>query len=305
MISKIIYIDHNNYEYLVPHDSIVISSYKEGKASSIIVNCVSSDFYADEGQTVVCYIDDIAVFTGRIMNYTKTQDSVCFTAYDNLYYLKGKDVLSFSSKKASQIIYEICTKLDIKTSDFAITDYVLPTNRFSNTSYFEMITSVLYDSFLMSGKKYILFDDCGYLKLNEITKNANIITINTEFILFMNKYLSATDIYNYIKVYQEDTAGNTLSYVSKNDSSINKIGQAIKILKVDRNLTSAQCKIIADNLLFENQNRELYYELVLIATDIIKINDVILIDDIYYEIKEIKLEISSIKDTYTLKLEVM
>lgn len=303
MITKVILKETNGNLYEIPHNILKYSRFASSKATSLEITMVSRDIYIKNGYQIMLYIDENLHFLGTIFNFSRNYDTVSITAYDNLMYFKSKDTFILKNITATQCVKEICSKIGVEYGEIYSTGYVLPYNFFENTPYFDIIESILSDTKQVSGENFVLYDDLGKICLTRKDENNKVYVVTDEILLENYFESSSNDIFNSVLVYQTDIWGNITKYYAKNDASISLLGQIQKTLNVDRNLTSAQCNLIAKNLLLEGENTTFTMQIDIIALEILNIYDILIINDVKYRIIELFLGINANNNIYTLTLE--
>lgn len=302
MITSLVYTDDLGREYDLPHNNLKLCSFFKNKASSLDVSVVDSSFYPSNGNKISFFIENELVFTGKIFSHTKSYDIVTFTAFDNLFYFKSSDTIIFKSMTASQILNQICIKNNLSTTDIAYTSYVLPYHFYENMSYFEILDDVLSNTSLISGVDFQIFDKNGDISLKTCDFNTINFEITDDILIDIFKSTDISNLYNNVHVYQIKKNGYISNFYAKNSKSIEDIGVITKTLKVDRELTTAQCNLIAQNTLLQGDINLFSIEIEIIATNKICVGDVLLMNKIKYYVFSQILNISPEQDTYTLTL---
>lgn len=303
MITKIIFENFNGDCYELPHNILKLSVFSSSKASSLEVNIISNSLEVAQGDKISLYIDENLHFLGKIFSFSKNYDTISLIAYDSLIYFKAHDTFIVKNKTASTVLSEICSKIGVSTGEITNTGYVLSYNLFENMSYFDIIDSILQSTRSVSSVSYLLYDKLGSICLIAQNSSYNTIEIDENFLLSTYEEDCANNVYNCIHVYQISSSGSLSSYYAYDNSSISTLGKLQKNINVDRNLTVAQCNLIANNTLSEYKNSTFYIEIEVIALEIITIFDIIVLNLEKYCILEIILNITPTKETYTLTLE--
>lgn len=120
----------------------------------------------EEGDVVMLRVDGKEVFYGFI--FTKKFDKerqVSITAYDQLRYLKNKDVYSYSNKTASEVIKMIAADFHLKLGSIADTGYRIPSRVEDNVTLFDIIHNALDLTLTNRSRLYILYSDFEKLTL--------------------------------------------------------------------------------------------------------------------------------------------
>ncbi|MFI3227910.1 MAG: hypothetical protein R3Y09_10975 [Clostridia bacterium] len=303
MITKITLTDSYGNIYELPHKNLKLSAYAFSKATSLEISVVSRDLFVEQGNTLSLYINGNLYFLGKIFEFSSDYNEISITAYDNLLYFKSKDTILVKNTTASTLLKEVCAKIGLHTGSIIDTSYCLPYTLYENTSYFDIFSSILDSTSQISAKNYVLSDKLGYITLVEQNCYSKTIEVDEKFLLSTYSHTSAQDTCNVVHVYQISETGEISSFYAYNEQSISKIGKIQKSLNVDRNLSTAQCNLIAQNTLQENENTSFYLEISIIALEIVNIYDILQMNGGYYQVLESILNISGSSETYSLLLE--
>ena len=168
----------------------------------------------EEGACVQFSYGDKKLFRGYV--FSRKQDKngiVSVTAYDQLRYLKNKDIYAFAGVTASQILKQIADDFKLQLGDVDDTKYVIPKMRASNETLFDIIQKALDHTYLFSKnesgefekKRYILFDDFGKICLKEVGALDVPILVDSETAEnFSFESSIDKDTYNKVKLYEDN-----------------------------------------------------------------------------------------------------
>lgn len=73
-------------------------------------------------------------------------------------------------RTATQVIRELAEDFELKVGDLDDTGYVIPKHRDPDTTILDMCQTALDMTLMQTGKMYVIYDDCGKLTLQEISK---------------------------------------------------------------------------------------------------------------------------------------
>lgn len=180
-----------------------------------------------EGDSVQVSYGGIRIFHGYVFTKKRNKDNaIAVTAYDQLRYLKNKDIYTFINVKASDAIKEIAEDFELQIGEIADTEYVIPRHRGSNECLFDIIQTLLDKTMESMEKIYVLYDDCGKLMLKEISDMALNILIDAETAEnFSYESSIDKDTYNRIKLYYDDKEdGKRKGFVLPNETNIRRWG---------------------------------------------------------------------------------
>lgn len=222
-------IENNNKLYEpITQEGIIWTTERQGVPGQLTFKVVKDsilDF--TEGNVVRLRIDNKDVFYGFVFKKKRNKDNIIdVTAYDQLRYLKNKDVCDFKNKRAGQIIQIIAKNCNLQTGSIANTGYVIPSRLENNTTYFDMIQNALDLTMQNRGKLYVMYDDFGKITLKSLESMKINLLIDSETGENFD-YESSIDgnTYNKIRlIYDNDKTGETKEYGAGSIDSINQWG---------------------------------------------------------------------------------
>lgn len=194
------------------------------------------EFPFQEGNLVKVLINKTCFFQGFI--FTKSRDKknlIEVTAYDQLRYLKNKDIVIYKNKTATEVIKQIASKYQLKVGTLEDTKYKMSKVEDDQT-LFDVIQTALDNTLMTKGQLYIFYDDCGKLTLKNISKmKVNNCLIDKET-AENYKYKTTIDeeVYNQIKlVYENKEKGSYDIYMTQNKPTMNEWGILQYLEKID------------------------------------------------------------------------
>lgn len=192
-----------------------------------------------EGSAVQVYVDDTLIFLGYVFEKKRTKGETIFvTAYDQLRYLKNKDVRQFENKKASEIIKVIAANFSLNCGYIADTAWVIQSLIADDKTLFDTIEDALYQTLANTKKMYALYDDVGKLTLRNVEDLRLNILITDETAQDFDYTTSIdSETYNQVKlVYENKRKGIRQVEVAKDASNIKKWGLLQCVEKADNEL---------------------------------------------------------------------
>lgn len=190
-----------------------------------------------EGNSVLVSVDGTKFFYGFIFKHSVSKDGiVSYTAYDQLRYLKNKDNVIYTKKRADQVISQIAKKFQLKTGSLANTGYVIPKRVDTDVTLFDAIQNALDATTMMKGNIYVMYDKVGKLTLTDVSKMmVNACLVDEETGRDFTYEVSIDDnTYNQIKLmYENKETGKYDIYIAKNSKKINKWGVLQYTEKID------------------------------------------------------------------------
>lgn len=233
----------------VVNDGITLDLTLEGSPGKLdfkVINDGKINF--QEGNRVTLIIDGVNVFLGYV--FTKKRDKeqvISVTAYDQLRYLKNKDYLKYSDKKASELITMISAYNGLKCGDIEDTGHVM-SRREDNTTFFDMIKNALGETLRVRKKLYVLYDDFGKLTLKAV-ENMKVDCLVSGDTAENFSYESSIDkeTYNMVKlIYENDETKTRDVFITKDSGNIGKWGllQYFEVInKGDDGVTKAEAML--------------------------------------------------------------
>lgn len=197
------------------------------------------NFKIVEGNTVLVTVDGLNFFYGFIFSRQMSKDGmVKYTAYDQLRYLKNKETLVYSKKRADEVIEIIAKRFNLECGKLANTGYRMSAVE-DNVTLFDIIGNALDNTLMNKGIVYVLYDQCGKLRLqkpSDMKVNTCLVDEETGED-FTYKTSIDSDVYNQIKLVYENKDNNENKifeeYVTKHSKNINKWGVLQYVEKID------------------------------------------------------------------------
>nr|WP_092074751.1 hypothetical protein [Dendrosporobacter quercicolus]NSL49875.1 hydrolase [Dendrosporobacter quercicolus DSM 1736]SDN12199.1 hypothetical protein SAMN04488502_11257 [Dendrosporobacter quercicolus] len=196
-----------------------------GRLSFKAVNDAMLDFA--EGDPVKMSIDNKNMFAGYVFTKIRNKDQIItVTAYDQLRYLKNKEIKNYSNLRADEVIRSIAADFGLEPGEIENTGYTIPRRRDNNQTLFDIILTALDLTRKATGEVYVLYDDFGRLMLQNARNMRVDILIDAETAEDFT-YTSSIDrdTYNKIKLYfdNEETQKRE-PYIILNSQSIARWG---------------------------------------------------------------------------------
>lgn len=209
-------------------DGVVLEYHMTGAPGKIFFKVVKDEILSfSEGDEIIVKYKNKDIFRGYVFIKKRDKDGVIsVTAYDQIRYLKNKDIHIFLHKKASEILKFWADTFKLKCGDIADTEYVIPKYRGSNTTLLDMIEAVLSMTTQNTKKIFVLFDDAGKLTLKELKDMEIPLLIDNETAQNF-EYTSSIDkdTYNKIKLYFDDKkTGKRDVWIAENSADFKRWG---------------------------------------------------------------------------------
>jgi hypothetical protein len=189
-----------------------------------------------EGNAVLLIVDGTKMFYGFVFSRQRSKDGFYqYTVYDQLRYLKNKETLIYKKKRADQVIKIIAERFNLQCGKLANTAYKMSAVE-DDSTLFDMIQNALDKTLMTKNKVYVLYDQVGKLRLQNISSmKVNSCLIDDETGEdYTYKTTIDSDVYNQIKlIYENSEKGTYDLYIAKSTKSINKWGVLQYLEKID------------------------------------------------------------------------
>ncbi len=251
--------------YPVVEEGIEWSTERRSSPGKLTFNVVNDNgVELLEGNTVELRVDGTPVFFGFIFSKKRSREgTVTITAYDQLRYLKNKDIYVYENKTASQLVKMIADDFSLKVGELEDTGYLIASRVEDNTSLIDMIENALDLTLTNTKEMFVLYDDFGYLALKSI---GNMYVGEPGAYLLIDEetgenfeYNSSidTNTYNKIKlIYDDEDTGKRDVYTAKDAEKILEWGILQYFDKVSKG-ENGQAKADALLQLYNKKTRNL------------------------------------------------
>ncbi|PHV72188.1 hypothetical protein CS063_01560 [Sporanaerobium hydrogeniformans] len=257
-----------------------VENKKDGKISEIS-ELVTSISYSDPlnngcGKLEFSYLDDeLDIYNGSVIRFRYQGTNIFYgyvfknsrskakkvpiVAYDQLRYLKAKDIMVIQNMEVADIITRACLYFNLRKGNVTPTGYKLPTSVQDNKTWLDVIYEAIRDTLLATSRKYCLRDEFGYIALRNLEElKLNLILGEGSLCYDFNYEKSIdTNTYNLIKLIKKnEESGRVDVYIAKDSDSFSKWGILQYYEEEDKSSNDATIKSKADALL-KLYNREL------------------------------------------------
>lgn len=181
----------------------------------------------EEGNPVAFKVDDTNLFYGFIFKKNIDKEKIFkTTAYDQLRYLKNKDTITYTNKRADELVKMIANEYRLNIGTLENTGYVIAKKAESNQALFDIILNALDETIRNRKEMYVLYDDYGKLCLKNLERMKVGLVIDEETGENYNYESSIdSDTYNQIKLtYDNSDTGKREVYIARDSSNIEKWG---------------------------------------------------------------------------------
>lgn len=263
MVTQLLLDDKKGNIYEIPHSDVKFTTKRNGRAGSLEFTFVGGDVFTlkikpENGNIVLFKKDDQNVFYGYVFKVEGDEEKKKVICYDQIRYLKNKDIIIATNKTTTELIKMIATTNNLKVGQLIDTQYKVPKIDPKEREYLDMIYESLQQTVMATGYLYFLRDNIGSLEFLDIKKTKVDLVIDGDTLLTGYKHGKNidSDTYNYIKLARENKSKGTREIFATRDSkSISTWGRLQYFRTVDENMNEAQIMEIAKALL-QLKNRE-------------------------------------------------
>lgn len=185
---------------------ILLEYERKGAPGKLTFTAVKdSKLKLSKGNSVRFRYNNQNVFFGYYFT-RKREDDRCITliCYDQLRYLKNKDIRSYKKKTYSQLLKGIAKEYKLECGSIENTKYVIPA-RMEEGTLLDILGNASDLTVTHTGRLYVLYDDFGKLALTHIEKMKLPILIDADTAESL-EYEATIDanVYNRIKLYADN-----------------------------------------------------------------------------------------------------
>ena len=246
--------DNNIYEI-----SQLISYIKY--TDSLNNGCSKLDFnYVDDGSidipngSVIRFTyNKVGIFYGYVFKNERGKGrEVSVIAYDQLRYLKAKDIVVVQGGDLSDLVTKACNYFKLRKGMVTSTQYTLPVSVHDNKTWLDIIYECIDNILIKTSRKYCLRDEFGLLSLRNLEDLQLDLILGDGSLCYDFKYSKSIDedTYNLIKlVKKNEQTGKVDLYIAQDSSSFGKWGLLQFYSEGDKDSTDQSLKDKADSLL--------------------------------------------------------
>lgn len=208
-------------------EDVIWETERKGVPGKLSFKCLfDENNIFEEGDLVTVRYKGNKIFYGFIFSMSRDKNNIIsVVAYDQLKYLKNKDVFRYENKKASEVIKVLAEDFKLQVGDIEDTGFIIPKRLEDNVSLFDIILTALAITLQNTKKMYVLYDDFGKLTLKNVEKMKLNILIDDGTSENFSYKSSIENSANQIKLVKSDEkAGKREIYIAKDSSNINKWG---------------------------------------------------------------------------------
>ncbi len=199
--------EQDKYYWPAIQDDVTLEYNRKGAPGNLYFKVLKDNILNfHEGDTVRMNYNGANIFYGYVFIKRRNKDgSIAVTAYDQLRYLKNKDIYIIIDSKASDIIKRMAEDFQLQIGEIDDTEYVIPKHRSSNECLIDTIQDLLDKTMENTKKMFVLYDDFGKLMLKDIEKLKLDLLIDAKTAEdFSYESSIDKDTYNRVKLYYDN-----------------------------------------------------------------------------------------------------
>ena len=230
-----------------------------GKLTCILQKDPNDILRIANGSIISFIVDGQGFFFGYVFKIgTDGQENYQITAYDQMRYLKNKDVYTTNDLTATQIFEKVCNDYELRY-EVKVPSYYKPDGYVhSDKTLYQIINRGKELANINEKAQYFIADRFGILTWSEFSYEKTNIQLGGGSMLTSFKYEKSIDddTYNQIKLYKDNKDTNKRDiWLVKDSDNIKKWGVLQFLKKVDDDANASQVRETAENYL-KVKNRE-------------------------------------------------
>lgn len=137
--------EQDKYYWPAIQDDVTLEYNRKGAPGNLVFKVLKDNILNfHEGDTVQVNYNNANIFYGYVFIKRRNKDgSIAVTAYDQLRYLKNKDIYIIINSKASDIIKRMAEDFQLNIGEIDDTEYIIPKHRSSNECLIDTIQDLL------------------------------------------------------------------------------------------------------------------------------------------------------------------
>lgn len=204
------------------------------------------------GSTVSLKVNGKGKFFGYVFAAKPKGDKVDIIAYNQLRYLKNNETYVLTGITLEKLIKLMGNDFGLRLGTIETAGYILPERIEDNKALGDIIQRAIDFTFQGIGKRFLIRDEFGYLCCRDISKLVTNVVIGDQSLLTDYSYNENidSDTYNGIKLYKDNKdTGKREVYIIKDSNNIKRWGMLQMFQNIDENVTDAQAREKASQLL--------------------------------------------------------
>lgn len=173
----------------------------------------------NQGDAVSVKFDSTGIFYGYVFSKKRDKKGLIeVVCYDQMRYLKNRRTYTRGKMTLDEVVNTIARDYALKVGSVAKCGGVLKAVAADNVSLLDVIVKACRDTRSLTGERFILYDDGGYLVLkNEKDMTVPVMVDSSGAENFVYKDTIDKDVYNMIEVYSDNKKLNTRTVTRVSD----------------------------------------------------------------------------------------
>lgn len=194
----------------------------------------------------------VGKFFGYVFSAQPKGNETSITAYDQLRYLKNNETYVLTGTTLENLIRVIGRDFGLRVGTVEGAGYILPERVEDNKALGDIIQRAIDFTLQGTMRQFIIRDEFGYLCCRDVNKLVTNVVIGNVSLLKDYDYKEDidSDTYDSVKLYKdnEDT-GRRETWIALDSNNIKKWGKLQLFESIDENVTDAQARVRAEQLL--------------------------------------------------------
>lgn len=194
----------------------------------------------------------VGKFFGYVFSAQPKGNEVSITAYDQLRYLKNNETYVLTGTTMENLIRVIGRDFGLRVGTVEGVGYILPERVEDNKALGDIIQRAIDFTLQGTMRQFIIRDEFGYLCCRDVGKLVTNVVIGNVSLLKDYDYKEDidSDTYDSVKLYKdnEDT-GRRETWIALDSNNVKKWGKLQLFENIDENVTDAQARVRAEQLL--------------------------------------------------------
>lgn len=175
----------------------------------------------NQGDAVSVKYDSEGIFYGYVFSKSRDKDGLIkVTCYDQMRYMKNRRTYTRGSMRLDEIVEKIASDYSLRVGEIEKSSTTLPSVAADNVSLLDVVKKACKDTMHLTGKRFILYDDCGKLVLkNEESMYVNLVIDASQAENYVYSDTIDRDVYNMVQIYSDNKKANLRSVTTLSDKS--------------------------------------------------------------------------------------
>lgn len=260
-----VYVKSNLVVYDVPIVNEVVVEKEEFCAAKLTFTVMKDGVMSfNQGDAVSVKYNSEGIFYGYV--FSKSRDKkglIKVICYDQMRYMKNRRTYTRGSMRLDEVVEKIASDCSLRVGSVDKCSVTLPAVAADNVSLLDVVKKACNDTRKLSGKRYILYDDCGALNLkNEENLYVDVVIDPSQAENCVYSDTIDKNVYNMVQIYSDTKKANLREITTVSDKENMELWGTLILSKKATDPTQAYEE--GKNLLNEYNriNREIVFKTV-------------------------------------------